>query len=237
MSADILHTLSNNPGLAFVLGGLLAGLCTSLFVLIWYSLHGSLITNLSLSLEMKRTEKGGGQKHNLVIVLKIIKENTNALTLESIKLELFSLDQNDLDEAIKKWYDLPENTTDERRKGDIWMPVRRPNETSLNRSLNRAGNLYSERRVLAFWTPDDARAENLVPSEKTQYASYSTIEPNDAYEVVVTLSGRRYRSQLYKSCFRRSPATCYYTASTISVPADAQVSVPADASVQVLRQK
>jgi len=208
--------LSHNLGLAFVLGGALTAFLSSVFFVGWGAIHGRFITNVSIDLKLKRTS------HHLVIVIKIKKEDVNALKIEFLKVELFSLEQSSLDEKVAQWRTLHEQPFGKRRAGEIWVPQNRDNH-----SLNTGGQPYAERYVLAFWTPEYGRAENLAPSEATQYAAYSTIEPKDVYEVVVTLMGVRYLSRiatiffgLWYGCFfcRYLPPKVYYTASAISVP-------------------
>lgn len=113
----MLLILNTNAGLAFGLGVLLSGVLTSVSVLTLRAVHGSYITNLSLALEARRTLRKDDKKHDLVVVLKIEKESTNALTLESMKVELFSLDQNDLNDGINDWYKLPEHRSKDGSQG------------------------------------------------------------------------------------------------------------------------
>jgi hypothetical protein len=95
-----------------------------------------------------------------------------------------------------------------------WAKMKRRMSERYFRSLNEAGTAHPKgRHVLAIWTPEDGRAENLAPLEKTQYASYSKVKCGDVCEAVVTLTGVHYRQKQPK---------VYYTASAISVPADAR---------------
>jgi hypothetical protein len=140
-------------------------------------------------------------------------------------VELFTVNDSVLDQKIAQWQALSEQACGERRLGDIWVPQ------TANRSMNSAGIPHTERRILAIWTPEYGRSENLAVSEETQYASYSTIQCDVVYEVIVTLTGVRYVSGFWQRFFRwrrYKPPNVYYTASAISVPADA---VPANESL------
>ncbi|MFZ3325694.1 MAG: hypothetical protein WA231_07280 [Methylocella sp.] len=231
------HILHDNLGPAFVLGGVLTTLLIYAIVGVWGAIHGHFITNVSLALETKRVSIRNSDKHELVTTIKIEKGSVHALTVQTLKIELFSLKQDSLDQNISQWRLLDYKQSDEllgkRRVGDIWVPPRRKNRSrSNNRSLNAAGSPYNERHVLAIWTPHDDRAENLAPSERTQYASYSTIEADGIYEVVVTLAGIRYNPHFFRwffeifyllfyILFNYQRQRAYYTASAISIQADA----------------
>jgi HSP20 family molecular chaperone IbpA len=180
-------------------------------------------------LETKRVSIRNSDKHDLVTIIKIEKGTVHALMMQTLKIELFLLKQDSLSQNISQWRRLDEHRIGERRDGDIWVPPK-PNNRSQpnNRSLNAAGTPYDERHVLAIWTPEDQRAENLAPSERTQYASYSIIEANDVYEVVVTLAGIRYRSILVRWLFELI-YQFFYTFSYRPQRASSAISIPADA--------
>jgi hypothetical protein len=102
----------------------------------------------------------------------------------------------------------------------------------------------SERYILAFWTPEPNRSLNLPPAEQTQFASYTVVPSQAVCEVVITVTGERYKSQyprfvigaIYRRVTARwpnakptlkrfrdwlvrgifQPAVVYYTASAIS---------------------
>lgn len=222
----IVSELNKNPALLFAIGGFLAGLVVIGIGILWGSIHGKYITNVSLALEMMRTTTSDQNKHDLITIIKIEKEPVNALTLETMKVELFRITDDDLEEEIRRWRELLPLSSSERRPDDIWTPQRKAKNGDLNRSLNCAGKLCTERRILAFWTPEIGRAENLAPLEKTQFASYSRITSTDVYEVVVTVIGIRYTSypaKLFWSAITLGlwrSTKAYYAASTITVPAD-----------------
>lgn len=219
MTATIYHFLEGMPlALAYVLGGFLSGLLVSAIVVIWGAVQGHYITNLSLNLETRRTSNDADNDH-LVTVIKIDKGTMNALTLQSLRVELFSIEQDHLDQRVKQWQTLIPQPSGERRLGDIWVPQ------SNNRSINSAGTPCAECYILSIWTPEFERAENLAPTEKTQYACYSVVKANRTYEVIVTLTGIRYRSGPFKWLCKQlifwsnyQPQKAFYTASDISPP-------------------
>lgn len=236
MWSTVIDDLNRNPAVLFAIGGGLAGLVVIGVGILWGSVHGKYITNLSLSLEMRRTRTSDKDKDDLITIIKLVKEPTNALTLETLKVELFRIDDDQLNDAIRSWRGLIPYGKSERRADDVWMPLRKVSDDhDLNHSLNCAGKLKSERRILAFWTPETGRAENLAPLEKTQYASYSIVDSNGAYEAVVTVIGVRYTSYLAKliakifTLWFWQPVKTYYTASMITVPGDAAVAKRSDA--------
>jgi hypothetical protein len=209
--------LKTYPALAFAIGSLIGAL-SSLIITFWGSIHGWFITNLSIALELRRTS------HNLVTTIKLKKGAMNALTLQYLKVELFSLSHKDLLDRLAQWHSLPETTHGERRTHGVWVPQ------TVNHSINAGGVLHDEQYILGIWTPEHGRAENLAPLEETQYASYSTISSDGIYEITVTLMGVRYTSrfariifELWSWCTRLKkyiPQNAYYTASAISTPAD-----------------
>ena len=223
----IIGTLNATPALTFAIGAFLSGLAVSLSVVVWGAAHGKYITNLSLALEIKRAPTSNDDRHDLLTIIKIEKGPVNAFTVETVKVELYLITDDELTEKMGRWYKLPAHHAGERRPDDVWKPLPEATEPSLNRSLNGAGKRYAERRVLAFWTPGTRRSETLAPSVRTQYAGYVMIDSTSVYEVIVTVIGIRYQSFPVKLCWRilslgrYRPARVYYTASLITVPADA----------------
>ena len=220
---ELLQRILSTPGtgLAFAIGIICGSVAVSLFVGILGAIHGKYITNASLSLKIRRTSRSNESNHDLVTIIRLEKESTNALILKTIKVELFEITDGDLNEHVRRWNELAPNASRERSEDDTWMPVRQTNG-QLNRSLNCSGKLHSERRVLAFWTSEIGRPENLAPLEKTQYATYSNVESDKVYEAVVTIVGIRYTSRPMRFFARKlGQDKAYYTASTITGPKDA----------------
>ncbi len=142
MWSTVIDDLNRNPAVLFAIGGGLAGLVVIGVGILWGSVHGKYITNLSLSLEMRRTRTSDKDKDDLITIIKLVKEPTNALTLETLKVELFRIDDDQLNDAIRSWRGLIPYGKSERRADDVWMPLRKVSDDhDLNHSLNCAGKL------------------------------------------------------------------------------------------------
>lgn len=153
-------------------------------IILWVLGSGFLITNLSMELEQKRSPAPDGSKHDLVTVIKLAKGRLSpAVTLQYLGAKVFSLDRDTFEGGV------------------LGEPPPVPGERNpdpRNLSLNARGVPFRERHVLAIWTPEAGRTLNLVPTERTQYASYCVIPSDMVCETVVTLQGKRYRAQFTK---------------------------------------
>jgi hypothetical protein len=227
----IIATFEATPALAFAIGAFLSGLVVSLSVVLWGAAHGKYITNLSLALEIQRTPTANNARHDLLTVIKIEKGPVNAFTLQTVKVDVFLIAGDELTAEMEQRHKLPAHHAGGNRPDDVLTPPPETTKKTLNRSLNGAGKRYAELQIFTFLTTDTRHLEHLAPSERTQYAGYATVDSTGIYEVIVTVIGVRYQSYPVRlfwrmvSFGRYRPTRACYTASLITVPADALLQI------------
>lgn len=194
---------------------LFAGICVIVAavltpLLLWWgaiirAFSGHSIENLTVSLEVNRRPAQSENLDDLVVAIKLDKLAKHAISLRSLKAELFALDQVEFSSETVGCR--PNNSI-------VWIPEPR------NRSLNAAGKLCFERSILAIWTTEETRPLNLAPGEGTQYAAYCVVPSGVVFEILVTLTGIRYRYPWIRRILNaiRGPHVLYWTASTVSLP-------------------
>ena len=192
-----------------------AGLVAANIAVAWaYIAHyirsskGHYVPTISTALETRRSRitsaLSGQSEDDLIVFINLKKEEeSQAVTLKALCVEVFQLDRN------------------EARGVSALNNEQHPNPE--NRSLDSAGKLISTRNVFAIWTSQKKRPLNLAPREATQYASHHVVRTGEVYEVVVTLTAVRYRSWITRPFYREDcpKDLLFYTSSIISTEATA----------------
>jgi hypothetical protein len=158
-------------GLFNTAGGFIVGAAV-----LWALASGFFITNLSMELEQNRAPASTEAEHDLVTVIRLSKLFWSAVTLRSLKVEVFCLNRTE--------YHHEHFVPSENEISSVSSPD--------NRSLDKKGCPIGRCQIFAIMTPEGGRPLNLTPREETQYASYTVIPADAACEVIVTLTGNRY---------------------------------------------
>jgi hypothetical protein len=178
----------------------------------WRRITGRFIPNISIQLECSRTPRAIDGLNDLVVTIKLSKHYAPAVIMRTLRAELFLLKPTDFDHEI-----VPRSSDEQ-----PWKPD--PN----NRSLNARGGYCQTVNVLAIWTSQRHRSLNLAPGESTEYATYFIVQPNEACEIIVTLTGIEFKLKKSRRAQSRIDANddvLFWTASAVSVSAQHDMSV------------
>jgi hypothetical protein len=200
--------MSQNVALLTVIGAVAAVIVSQFFFWlgsITRAFSGHAIENLTVGLHLKRRPRESGGVDDLVVTITLEKLAAHGISLRSLRVEIFSLDSQVFGQAVVGCR--PKNSL-------VWVP-----EPS-NRSLNASGRRDFERFILAIWTDEEERPLNLAPGEGTEYGAYCVVPSNTVFEVIVMLTGFRYRYPWVRRLFNalKKPHLLFWTASAISLP-------------------